>query len=85
MTTIRRSDEFLALAAALLPTLRVSVNFSASNGLFIDILTLQRTLLYGETPGSTPRLINVGRVNAEGEVYRSVGCIISGRVSSNPH
>lgn len=66
-----------------LPMLLVSVNFSVPNGLFIDILVLL-LMLYGNQHNLISKLINVIHI-VKGEVYRNIGCIVSGRVTSNPH
>lgn len=63
------------------PTLAANVNFSASNGLYIDIPVLWPApyLKFRTLPGAYKRQ----SVNVEGEVYRGTGCIISSRASLN--
>lgn len=65
------------------PTLGANVNFSASNGLYIDIPVLWPApyLKFRTLPGAYKRQ----SVNVEGEVYRRTGCIISSRASPNLH
>lgn len=86
--TETRNDSYLLCKWLILsffqrPTLGANVNFSASNGLYIDIPVLWPApyLKFQTLPGAYKRQ----SVNVEGEVYRGTGCIISSRASPNLH